>query len=521
MPRNAIGPLPLTDRREEAYHVRVRAASVYRTSPIPHHANNGDEDLYPNRIACFTKGLPHNHLGEVDPAVYASFLGALSSGHAPSFENLPLGCGFPSRKLVNPQAGLAFDMEGYDSHLLSIPPAPQFDSDEIGAEIVENYWMALLRDVPFEEYAGNPLASDAAMELNALNDFRGPRIGGVVTPQSLFRGLTPGDVVGPYISQFLVKPVPFGAQGFEQKLKTPLAGIDFVTDFNEWLAVQRGCPRSFSASDFDPTPVYLRNGRDLSQWVHIDVLFQAYFNALLILLQGPDAPTPVGGGIGAAVDAGNPYVLSRTQDGFGTFGGPAIATLLCEVATRALKAVWFQKWYVHRRLRPEAYAGRLHQVKAGVASYPVNAQALNSDAAARTNTKNGTYLLPMAFPEGSPTHPAYGAGHATVAGACVTILKALFDENQVIPDPVFVGPGNTLQPYGGPALTVGGELNKLASNIAIGRNIAGVHWRSDGTESLLLGEQVAIGVLRDHKLVYNEPFGGFTFTSFAGHTMTV
>jgi len=32
------------------------------------------------------------------------------------------------------------------------------------------------------------------------------------------------------------------------------------------------------------------------------------------------------------------------------------------------------------------------------------------------------HLLPMAFPEGSPIHPAYGAGHATVAGACVTIL---------------------------------------------------------------------------------------------------
>ena len=36
-------------------------------------------------------------------------------------------------------------------------------------------------------------------------------------------------------------------------------------------------------------------------------------------------------------------------------------------------------------------------------------------------------LLPMAFPEGSPMHPAYGAGHATVAGGCVTMLKAFFE----------------------------------------------------------------------------------------------
>lgn len=43
--------------------------------------------------------------------------------------------------------------------------------------------------------------------------------------------------------------------------------------------------------------------------------------------------------------------------------------------------------------------------------------------------KYGTYFLPMAFPEGSPTHPSYGSGHATVAGACTTILKAFFDES--------------------------------------------------------------------------------------------
>ncbi len=46
----------------------------------------------------------------------------------------------------------------------------------------------------------------------------------------------------------------------------------------------------------------------------------------------------------------------------------------------------------------------------------------------------GNALLPMAFPEGSPTHPAYGAGHATVAGACVTILKAWFDESTRLVD---------------------------------------------------------------------------------------
>jgi hypothetical protein len=73
----------------------------------------------------------------------------------------------------------------------------------------------------------------------------------------------------------------------------------------------------------------------------------------------------------------------------------------------------------------------------------------------------------------------------------------------------------------GPELTVGGELNKLASNVATGRDLAGVHWRSDARESLKLGEAIAISVLRDQKACYNERFGGFTFTKFDGTKVTV
>src|SRR5205823_1929665 len=127
--------------------------------------------------------------------------------------------------------------------------------------------------------------------------------------------------------------------------------------------------------------------------------------------------------------------------------------------------------------------------------------------------------------EGSPLHPAYGAGHATVAGACVTILKAFFNESFVIPEPVVPGPdGHTLWPYtcpGADRLTVGGELNELAANVALGRNFAGIHWRADYMESLKLGEAVAISILRDQRASYNEQFGGFNFTKFDGTTITV
>jgi hypothetical protein len=380
--------------------------------------------------------------------------------------------------------------------------------------------MALLRDVPYSQYSTNAIANAAAADLTLYGaDFTGPKSGGAVTTGTLFRGLTPGDRVGPQLSQFFYQDLNFGANKIEQKIKTTVAGVNYITDFDTWLAVQRGIAQGPDA--FDPVPRYMRNGRDIGQWVHVDVLFQAYFQAFLILANA-----------GAPFDDGNPYNNNPTQFGFGTFGGPHIATLLCEVATRALKAVWYQKWFVHRRLRPEVMAERVHRTLFAGAGYPVHTEILNS-----FNDSNrlkgfmpaGNALLPMAFPEGSPTHPAYGAGHGTVAGACVTILKAWFKETTRLVD-IALDPlqptddGLSLVPYTGSDagdLTVGGELNKIAANVALARNTAGVHWRSDATESLKLGEAIAIGILKDQRACYNEVFNGFSLTKFDGTTIVV
>ncbi|OLE55791.1 MAG: hypothetical protein AUG51_01905 [Acidobacteria bacterium 13_1_20CM_3_53_8] len=486
------------------------------------HATNPDDDIYPDKISSYSKGLPHNDNGTVSLVAYYALMKALTSGSPADFDAIPLG---GDRKLTNPQSGLAFDMEGADGQCLLQPPAPAFASREEAAEIAENYWMALLRDTPFAEYDTSAAANAAAADLTLFGtDFKGAKQGGVVTASTLFRGLTPGDLKGPYLSQFFYQPCNFGANEIEQKMTTVRGlsdgGADYMTDFSSWLSVQRGT--SPSESDrIDPTRRYPRNGRDLGQWVHIDVLFQAYFKAFLIIA-----------GWNAPVDDGNPYKSNPTQIGFGTFGGPHIAALLCEVATRALKAVWYQKWYVHRRLRPEVFAERVDRTLYHSAGYPVHMDILNSlSSSSRLGgyMTPGNALLPMAFPEGSPTHPAYGAGHATVAGACVTILKAWFRESTKLVN-LGVTPlqptddGSTLLPYAGADandLTVGGELNKVASNVAVGRNIAGVHWRSDGTESLKLGEEVAIRLLRDQRGTYNEAFRGFSLTKFDGSTIAV
>jgi hypothetical protein len=69
-------------------------------------------------------------------------------------------------------------------------------------------------------------------------------------------------------------------------------------------------------------------------------------------------------------------------------------------------------------------------------------------------------------------------------------------------------------------MMVGGELNKLAGNVALGRNAAGVHWRSDYDQSLLLGEQVAIGLLQEQSLLLNEP-EFYQLTKFDGTTIRI
>lgn len=87
----------------------------------------------------------------------------------------------------------------------------------------------------------------------------------------------------------------------------------------------------------------------------------------------------------------------------------------------------------------------------------------------------------------------------------------------MIPVPVVASSnGLSLTPYRGTELTVGGELNKLAANISLGRNVAGVHWRSDGIEGLKLGEAVAMKVLAQLRTTYPEHFDGFHFTKFDG-----
>jgi membrane-associated phospholipid phosphatase len=509
------------DRATRAWQLRIAAADRQRQRPVPIHETNGDEERYPNRIGSFSKTLPHDARGEVDRVAYQRYREILDVAKTEDFEQIPVG---GEGRLTSPQAGLAYELIGSDASTFIQPPPPAFASAALMAELIENYWMALTRDVYFLDYEVDPITHAAARDLSYLPDFQGPRAplgtrldGGrprrgidwrqpQVTPTTLFRGLTPGDLTGPYLSQFLWLDAPYGAETISRQIRTVLPGDDYLTRFPDWLNAQVNTGHRPLPNRYDPVRRYIRNGRDLGEWVHLDLLFQPFLNAALILL-----------GLRAPVDENNPYRLSGSQIGFATYGPPHLLSVLTAVAGCALRTVWYQKWYVHRRLRPEEFGARVHNHLSGIAKYPIHPSIFTSAAPAEVERRFGSYLLPMAYPEGSPTHPAYGSGHAAIAGACATVLKAWFEEKWILPNPVVADrEGLSLLPWRGDSLTVGNELNKLASNIALGRNLAGVHWRSDAIDSIRLGETVAISFLNDMAGCFNESFAGFTLTKFDG-----
>jgi hypothetical protein len=427
-------------------------------------------------------------------------------------------------------------LQGLDSHATVIPPAPRIDSAQTAAEQVEHYWAALLADVPFTDYSTNGLVAQAIADMNNMsflssaenNQFPYP-----VTRQNLFRGqFVPGDgnVQGPYVSQFMVQPTFFGAQPLSQQYQTFLpvggGGSNYMTTVSEYQLVQNGGD-SGRLLAYDPTSRYLRNGRDLTAYTHVDVLYQGYFVAFLVLA-----------GLGVSPNPGNPYIGSTTEKAFATLGGPDAAATIAEMATRALKASWYHKWIKDLRLRPEEYGALVHARKTGSSPFPQAAtvlhnDVLNSAALPLTFADYGSYLLPQAFPEGSPTHPCYPTGHGAVGGACITTLKFFFDGGQKL-RPLLTAAGRdvyepstdglSLNAYTGAdknSLDINGELNKLAYNISFGHGIhAGIHFRSSTYWSILLGEQVALSVLQDRAESYNEPFT-INITKFDGTTATI
>ena len=533
-------PYQSNERANDSFQYRRRVAQENKID-IGVRPDNGDKARYTDFSGLHTKALPHNGLGVPNQSAMLTFLNALEDESFQALQNIVVGTpgGGPNSKLNGPATAFAFDLEGLDSHAFEIPPpAPAVRSAQTATEQVEHYWAALLRDVPFTEYASHPLVAEAVTDLNSRSFLQA---GGAnqwplpVTPQNLFRGrvfANDGNVKGPYISQFMLQPTFFGAQRLSQRYQTFLPEQTFLTDVASYLAVQNG--GASGEPLFDPTARFIRNGRDLTAYTRVDALHQAYLVAYLVLL-GIKAPPNPGNPYGRS---GGPIPVSNTQKAFGTLGAPDALATIPEVATRALKASWFRKWIVDLRMRPEEYGALLEAKRIGSSPFPqaakeLHADVLTSSVLPRILAKYGTHLMPQAFPEGSPTHPCYTGGHATVAGACATIIKFFVDGSKKIRPLLQAAGTDVKQPapdglslvnYTGAdrdTLDINGELSKLAFNVPFGHGVhAGIHFRSSNHWGVLLGEAVALSILKDRAKSYNEPFT-INITKFNGTTATI
>lgn len=462
----------------------------------------------------FSKTLEHDSVtGFPKKEDVDKILDAVDQGTVASLDVIPQA---PDsvRKLEGVLASSSFNLMGTDSSIFIPPSFHHVDTEEGSFEMAEVYGKALCRDTPFSEYNVSGNAADNVM--TSLNEYSTKTTAPVgqddnINAQTLFRGPSQDETVGPYVSQLLLLPFSYGNIDIEQKF-SPESDYAASVNKSEWKDIQDG---KVNGSVVKTDAKYVYNGRVLGAKVHNDPLYQFYYNATLICLQNSIGPSGFS----------HPRSTAWTSG-----GGPNVLAAVAHVCLGALRCAWYSKFNVGMKIRPEVYAQRLEL--ANDASFTDMVEGLNEmnnlmktsmkDLVKAHNGNDSLYLM-LQFPEGSPTHPAWCAGHAAVSGAAVTVMKAMLDchdsddetKKQWPVDPKQSdNTGDNLEDYteaDASNMTIVGELNKLASNVALGRDFAGVHYRCDGDCGVALGEKYAITYLVDlAKELHESQSGLFT-----------
>ena len=472
------------------------------------HAGNSDVD----KDACFTKGLPHDVKGKVSKRAWDRFTQAIETRDPEMWDSIPMGG--KDAKWVSPNDSVSFELEGPAPFSVGIPAAPDLNSPEAAADVLELYEKCLARDVPFSKYEDSKRLKKAAKRMSRLSGYTGPRHKGTVTSLNIFRGPTQGDVEGPYISQLLLLPWDRINTTHSQKYHFPSGKTDYMKTWNTALSCQNGSilegPPSLSAQ-----AKYIRTARDLAWYVHEELLSEPYLNALLVMKK-----------LNVPFSSTNPYVNGqiRNQSNFLSLGWNDVMDLLSKVSMVASKAAWYHKWLVHQKLRPEAMGMIIQRVlDTDKNPFDIHPDIEHGKTMKTIYRKNGNLLLPQVYPEGSPCHPSYPSNHASVASACTTLLKMFFDEGWQFPTAYAPDDAGTqlVQVYTRKPLTLRDELDKMASNMSLGRNFAGVHYRSDANAGWLLGERVAIRLMQDMIQRYPERNIRFTFHTRDGSEVSI
>lgn len=531
-----IKPFSQTMKDAIKFQCLLRKNTAIQDSSYPiYWQNNNDAVDIPNYRGIFSKGVQHDANGNVLPGSMQYYLDAIN-GDKDAMQRIPipaLGLGEVYFPFVTPNA--LYDAEFFGRHASSyqIPLAPKFLSDETAGEMVEAYCASLIRDVKFSDYATDPTVADCCAYINALNVFKGPRVGGVVTPATILQcTLRPnGDILpGPRLSQFLYHDVPIQAIGGNgvQQVVAPGAipgfrglpqtnwynkpGEDFNWAPNASLAntsalkIQNGIVTEFRTPADTTQPLrYRQTARDLATNQDLDsrqfFTFNTYGWMISIIgaikqSEAPNSPP--------FTNPFNPYFNGNLRPSLSLANCGFSDTL--HIIQRCIRisqlVAQYNKWS-QMRIRPEEIAIEVHKAKTGAApSVYTNTQLLNSGVMADIFAKQGTYFMSQTDFIGCVQEPTYPSGYTLYAAVSTTIAKALIDPNDTMLAYEPSNDGQTLVPVmDGPThvrLNMCDELDKFAYNSASDRLYQGIHFRSDVEVSLRLAEEIAINFLQEH-----------------------
>ena len=411
------------------------------------HTVSCDEKFTIDKKYAFTKSLRHDKNLICNEDDYAEFMKCLKTKSVNTMQY------YGNMKMVSISACFN-DEYNYLFENIKLPSEDHLYS-KLDTDMVELYAMMMCRDVPFSEYENNSFMNLVVKEQMKYN-------------YKIFRS---DNAPGFYISQFLYHPHVFMGNVLHRKYNNYVPKLDFMCETENIVSAQNGIVNE--KFRFESTPRYIRTGRDLARYVYSDnpLVYAQIIESILTLNKVPRK-------------------FKSDNEVFFIDGGIIdIHSIAVDVARIAMIACWKLK-YKYCLVRPEVYGFHVNN-KTDI--YEFSKELTESSVLEYVNKNNKNYILTQTYPEGSPCHPSYPAGHATFIGAIVTVFKAFYDEDfeidEYIPSPC----GNELIKTGN-KVRVGDELDKLASNISIGRSFAGVHYRIDG-EGLYLGQEVAINYL--------------------------
>ncbi len=428
-------------------------------------------------FSIYSKGLTHDENGYVDVCTFNKYYKALKKKAIAKLDCIP------HNELKQCDTGAVWSYDDCRIPLCDI--LPKINTPEYATNLIEVYAMAHVRDVAFCDFETDTKITEA---INCLNELSETSNLPDLEPEFIFRGFGCGDETGPYISQFLYLDYMEGNSVKEQKYQF-YEPTDFMTTFANTVDVQNGIVNENLVAQLPNK--YITNGRELAYYLHMFEPFQTFYHSALVLESLNVPPNPC-------------LPNSENIKPFVNFGFADIISSLNAVIRPALLASWCFK---NRTLflRPEVGGLITERTRLNPLDNDnpeISIEILDNSILDEFLVKNNNHLLPQVYPEGAPLTPGFPSYYAVLAGAQSTILKFFYDCNGTLDLVKPSADGLSLVDVVGLSSDIYGELNKLASNLALGRVWAGVSYRLAAESGILLGEKVALEFLKQHVLKY-------------------